>query len=72
MIAHVAFWVLLIAGRALGELGTKSTATFLVLWLAGLWGRPYTPYGTALFASFTALLDVVLVMLVFKRDIRLR
>jgi hypothetical protein len=60
------------AARVLGELGTKSTVTFLVLWLAGLWGRPYILAGTPLFASLTALLDVVLVLLIFKRDIRLR
>jgi hypothetical protein len=72
MIAHIAFWVLLIAGRVLDELGTKSSAIFVVLWLAGLLGLRYVPYGTVLFMSFVALLDVVLVLLIFKRDIRIR
>lgn len=72
MIAHLAFWVLLIAGRVLGELGTKSTATLVVLWLAGLWGLRYTPYGDALSMSLVAVVDVVLVLLVFKHDIRIR
>jgi hypothetical protein len=72
MIAHIAFWVLLIAGRALGELGTKSTATLVVLWLAGCWGLPYIHYGDALFMSLVAVVDVVLVLLVFKGDIRIR
>ena len=72
MIAHIAFWVLLIAGRALDELGTKSTATLIVLWLAGFWALPHIAYGDALFMSLVAVVDVVLVLLVFKRDIRIR
>ena len=71
-IAHIAFWVLLIAGLALGELGKRSTATFLILWFAGHWGLPYIPYGAFLSSSFVAVLDVVLVLLVFKGDIRIR
>jgi hypothetical protein len=70
-IAHVAFWALLIAGVALGELGKKPITTFLILWFAGLWGLPYIPYGAALFSSFVAVLDVALVLLVFKGDIRI-
>jgi hypothetical protein len=70
-IAHIAFWVLLIAGVALGELGKRPTTTFLILWLVGLWGLPYIPYGAALFSSFVAVLDVALVLLVFKGDIRI-
>ena len=72
MIAHIAFWVLLIAGRALNELGTKSTAALVVVWLAGLWGLRYIPYGDALFMSLVAVVDVVPVLLVFKHDIRIR
>ena len=71
-IAQIAFWVLLAAGLALGELGKTSTATFLILWLAGYWGLPYLPYGAAFFSSLVAALDVALVLLVFKSDIRLR
>ena len=71
LIAHIAFWALLIAGLALSELGKRSIVTFLVLWFAGLWGRRYLPYGADLFfSSFVAVLDVALVLLVFKGDIR--
>ena len=70
-IAHIAFWVLLIAGIALGELGRKPITTFLALWVACVWGLPYIPYGAALSASVVALLDVALVLLVFKGDIRI-
>lgn len=72
MIAHIAFWVLLIAGWALGELGSKASAIMAVLWLAAFWGLPHVPYGAALFMPLVAVVDVVLVLLVFKGDIRIR
>jgi hypothetical protein len=71
-IAHIAFWVLLIAGVAFDELGRKAATTFVILWLAGHWGLPYLPYGAALSSSFVAVLDVALVLVVFKGDIQIR
>ena len=70
-IAHLAFWALLAAGVVMGEIRRTLSVTLLVLWGAGLWGSAYIPYGTALFPSFVALLDVALVLLVFKGDVRL-
>ncbi len=70
-IAHIAFWAILIAGVAFGELGKRLAATFLVLWLAGLCGLSYIPYGAAFFSAFVAVLDVALVLVVFKGDVPL-
>lgn len=44
---------------------------FLVLWFAGFYGLPYLPYGAAMFSSFVALLDIALVLLIFRGDVRL-
>jgi hypothetical protein len=69
-VAHAAFWALLIGGFALGELGWKPAGAILALWCAGLWGSALVPYGPALFPSFVAVVDVALVFLVFKGDLR--
>ena len=56
-------------GWATGELGVKGLAIFLVLWLGGFFAIPPAPFGASLFTPYVASLDVVLVILVFKRDV---
>jgi hypothetical protein len=70
-IAHVVFWALLIGGVAIGELGRKAIATFVILWVAGFCGLPYLPYGDAFFVPFVAVLDIALVLTIFKGDVRM-
>jgi hypothetical protein len=69
-IAHVVFLVLVLVGA--GELGLKRTSVFLALWAAGFATRSYVPLGAVLFAPYVALLDIMLVLLIFKGDIRPR
>jgi hypothetical protein len=71
-IAHAAFWVLIAWGVAAGELALRRAAVFLLLWLTGLFGLPRLPYepARAMFSSFVAVLDVVLVFVIFKGDVR--
>ena len=70
-IAQLAFWGLVLRGVISGDLGPMLTATFVILWLAGLLSLPHVPYGAALFPSFVAVLDVALVLIIFKGDVRL-
>ena len=71
-IAHVAFWGLLLYGWMWGEIGPKGVVLFLLLWIAALYGLPYLLiYGAAMFSSFVAVLDIALVFLIFKGDVRL-
>lgn len=51
------------------DLRPKRIAAFLILWLAGLFGLPYVPYGAGLFTSYVAVLDLALVFIVLKRDV---
>ena len=51
--------------------GQDWAGTFLVLWLIGFLGLPHVPYGAGLITSFVAVLDVALVFIVFKGDVRL-
>jgi hypothetical protein len=68
-VAHGAFWALLAIGRFSDELGLPGTAAFVVLWLSGFFGLSLLPYGAALFAPFVAVLDIILVFIIFKGDV---
>jgi hypothetical protein len=71
-IAHVAFWMLLMYGWAWQEIDRRGVVLFLVFWPAGLFGLPYLfAYGAGLFSAYVAVLDIVLVFLIFKGDVRL-
>jgi hypothetical protein len=71
-IAHLAFWILLPYGWFWDELSGRGVAAFVALWAAGFFGLPLiSPVGTALFPSYVAVLDIVLVFMVFKGDVRL-
>jgi hypothetical protein len=71
-IAHIAFWVLIVVGLVSEELSRAAAATFVVLWLAGMFGLPHLAVGEPLVAAVVAVLDIVLVFIIFKGDIRLR
>ena len=71
LIAHIAFWFLLLYGWFWQEVTGRGVLVFLALWLAGLGGLPYLPYGAALFSSYVAALDIALVFLIFKGDVAL-
>ena len=68
-IAHIAFAVMLFLGW--DELG-PSRVIFALLWLAGYVAQSYVPYGPSLFAPYVAVMDIVLVFMVFQGDVRLR
>ncbi|HEY7290169.1 MAG TPA: hypothetical protein VH583_10060 [Vicinamibacterales bacterium] len=72
-IAHIAFWILLACGRATDELTWKGVSLFLLLWFAGLFGLRHAPYEPmrAMFSSFVAILDIALMFVVSKGDVRL-
>ena len=64
------FWILLVAGWMMGELQTRGTIVFLLLMAAGLFGSRFV-FGGALFIPYMAVLDIVLVLFIFKGDIKL-
>jgi hypothetical protein len=70
-IAHVTFWVLVPYGWFRHELGARGVAVVMCIWLAGMYGLPFLPYGAALFSSFVSVLDIALVFIIFKGDVRL-
>jgi hypothetical protein len=55
------------------EIGVRGIVIFLLLWLLGRFGLAYVPYSpaVAMFTSWVAVLDIALVLKVFKGDVRL-
>ncbi len=71
-IAAIAFPTLLILGFISEELKPKWIAAFALLGAAAWIGLPrFPPSGGYLVAPTLAILDIVLILVVFKRDIRI-
>lgn len=64
------FWILLPYGYATDELSPKQIAAFLLLWIGGRVALSYLPL-TGLFSPYVAILDIALVFMIFKGDVRL-
>ena len=71
LVAHLAFWTLVGWGTATGALTWRWAASFVVAWLLLPLGLASAPYGPALYSPIVAVLDIVLVLLIFKGDVRL-
>jgi len=63
------FLGLLFVGRK--DLGLKGIVLLIALLLGVDWALSQLPGGSSLLTSFTAVLDIVLVLVVLKRDIRI-
>jgi hypothetical protein len=72
-IAQLAFWGLIAFGLVTGTLSASRAIVLLLLWIAGAAGLPYAPYAPAraMFSSYVAILDIALVFIIFKGDVRL-
>jgi hypothetical protein len=65
------FWALLVVGWWADELRPTGIALFILLWVIGFAGlRSLSLAG--FFLPYVALLDVMLVLIVFKGDVKLR
>ena len=68
LIAHVGFWLLLAIGWR--ELRGRTIALFVTAWLAAWVGLPLIG-GELFFVPLVAVLDIILVLVVFNGDVRL-
>lgn len=72
VVAQLAFWILLAVGVGYGQLGKVKIAVFVALWLVGSLALPRVAWwASSLATSWIAVLDIVLVFMVFKGDVRL-
>jgi len=66
----IAFWVLLFLGK--GELGCKGVVVSVAIWFGLLLGFVFLEISPYFFVAAQALLDVVLILVIFGGDIRIR
>jgi hypothetical protein len=71
-IAQTAFWTLMALGIGHGALSKRVAALFVALWLAGYIGLPRVAWWMGpMVTSYVAVLDIALVLLTFKGDVRI-
>ena len=68
-IAHITFWVLL--ALAARDRRWRTIGVIAVLWIAGYLASRHIAALSLFFAPYVATLDIALVFIVLKRDIRL-
>ena len=69
-VASLSFWILLAAGWLLGELQVRGVAIAVLLWCAGFAACRLLVPGL-LFTPYLAIVDIALVLIIFKGDITL-
>jgi hypothetical protein len=71
LLAHLVFGIVLLIGIST-DLGLRRSAVFVSLWVIGYFGSGLFSSSGLVFVSYVAVLDIVLVLLVFKGDVPLR
>ena len=70
IIPFIVFWILLFLGRS--DLGAKGILFCVALWVGLLAGFIYLNIPGYYFTAAQALIDVVLILIIFKGDIQIR
>ena len=70
LIPFIAFWVLVFMGRS--ELGLKGFLFFVILWIGLLLGFATLNLPPYWFVAAQALLDAILIIVIFGGDIQIR
>lgn len=71
LLPQALFFILLAVGWYMGRLWGRRIAGFLVAWLAGNVAAHLFPAAGPLFTAYVALLDVALILIVFRGDIKI-
>jgi hypothetical protein len=70
-IAHLVFWILVVWGWATESLSLRGAVIAVVLWLVPFLTLDYVPAAAGFFSPYVAVLDIGLVFLLFRGDVRL-
>ena len=71
LLPHVVFWAVLVAGWYMAELSNRQIGICLAVWFVAIIVVPMWPYGAYWMTAIVAIMDVVLILKVFKGDIRI-
>ena len=70
LLPHVVFWVLLVAGWWMSELSSRQIAIAIALWLVAILFVFNLTSGLYWMTAMVAIMDVMLILKIFKGDIR--
>jgi hypothetical protein len=70
-IAHIVFWILVVWGWATEGLSARASVFVALLWIVPFFGLDYVSWAAPFFSSYVAVVDIVLVFVLFKGDVRL-
>ena len=70
-ISHIVFWVLILWGYLTESLSLRGSIIFAMLWLVPNVSLSFVPSAAPFFSPYVAVLDIVLVFLLFRGDVRL-
>ncbi len=70
-IGHLVFWILMVWGYLTESLSVRASVVFALLWLVPFFTRDAMPSVAPFFTSYVAVLDIVLVFLLFRGDVHL-
>jgi hypothetical protein len=71
LLPHVVFWLVLAAGWWTGELAIRRLLVFLAIWIVAIVALPMLPSGFFWMTAAVSVVDIVLVLMVVKRDIQI-
>jgi len=71
LLPQILFFILLGAGWYLGRLWGRRIQAFLAAWLLGVLAAVVFPLTAPLLTGYVAMLDVVLILVIFRADIRI-
>ena len=71
LVGHLVFWILVLSGWATETLSPRATVVLALLWIVPFFCRGFVPSAAPFFSPYVAVLDIVLVFVLFKGDVRL-
>ena len=70
-VGHIVFAVLIVWGYLTESLSVRATTVFVLLWVVPRLALGFLPSASPFFSPYVAVLDIVLVFLLFRGDVRL-
>jgi uncharacterized membrane protein len=70
-ISHIVFLVLIVGGYMTEALSMRASIAFALLWIVPRFALGFMPSAAPFFSPYVAVLDIVLVLILFRGDVRL-
>jgi len=70
LLPHMVFWIILVVGWWMAELSNRQIGIFAALWLVAILFVSALPFGGYWMTAMVAIMDIALILKIFKGDIR--